>query len=274
MFDFKCTFCPCTYTNRNRLSKYMNVCVITASEDEQLFANNSAQVRNYSNPIKQNQNKNFDINEYRSDSEFSAKKILFKDIKFHKSLKVVKDIQFNSNSNLDSTLASLLHVSNTDKLASGLDNMSFELDNSNINSNISSSDVEIDQKYEEFPNEAYADLMVLVTKYKLSNTARNAIISFFNKYSKHSTSPLPKNIRQEKEFMNNIKSNLSYKKTKVLDFDDTKYFLYHIPLISYIENILKIPDIAQNLEFEYKKLYRTTEDGKEIIYKEQNNRMW
>ena len=123
----------------------------------------------------------------------------------------------------------------------------------------SSSDVEIDQKYEEFPNEAYADLMVLVTKYKLSNAAGNAIISFFNKHSKHSTSLLPKNIRQRKDFMNNIKSNLSYKKTKVLDLDNTEYFLYHIPLISYIENILKIPDIAQNLEFEYKELYKTTE---------------
>ena len=298
MSDFKCTFCPRTFANRNGLSKHMNVCVLTASEDEQLFANNPAQVRNYSKPIKQHQNENFDINEYKSDSEFSAKKISFKDIKFRKSSKVVKDIQFNSNSNLDSTLASPLHVSNTDELASDFNNMSFELDNSNINSNTfefdptsnllddlettidddqefsneilnnstyfehiqsSSSDEEIDQKHEEFPNEAYADLMVLVTKYKLSNAAGNAIISFFNKHSKHSKSPLPKNIRQGKEFMNNIKSNLSYKKTKVLDLDDTEYFLYHMPLISCIENILKIPDIAQNLEFEYKELYKTTE---------------
>ena len=97
-----------------------------------------------------------------------------------------------------------------------------------------------------------------LTKYKLSNAAGNAIISFFNKHSKHSKSPLPKNIRQGKEFMNNIKSNLSYKKTKVLDLDDTEYFLYHMPLISCIENILKILDIAQNLEFEYKELYKTT----------------
>ncbi|KAF0519109.1 zn-finger domain-containing protein [Gigaspora margarita] len=47
-----------------------------------------------------------------------------------------------------------------------------------------------------------------------------------------------------------------------------------MPLISCIENILKISDIAQNLEFEYKELYKTTEDGKEIIYKEQNNKIW
>ncbi|KAF0385013.1 zn-finger domain-containing protein, partial [Gigaspora margarita] len=70
------------------------------------------------------------------------------------------------------------------------------------------------QEYDEFPNEAYADLMVLVTKYKLSNAVGNAIISFFNKHSNHSKSPLPKNIKQGKLFMNNIKSNLSYKKTK------------------------------------------------------------
>ncbi|KAF0345962.1 zn-finger domain-containing protein [Gigaspora margarita] len=195
-----------------------------------------------------------------ANSKFFAKKISFKDIKFHKSSKVVKDIQFNSNSNLDSTLASSLYISNTDKLASSFDNISFELDNSNINLNMfevdptsnllddlettidndqdffteilnnstyfkhiqsSSSDEEIDQKHGEFSNEAYTDLMVLVTKYKLSNAAGNAIILFFNKHSKHSKLLLPKNIKQEKEFINNIKSNLSFKKTKVLDLNDT-----------------------------------------------------
>ncbi|KAF0503987.1 hypothetical protein F8M41_019651 [Gigaspora margarita] len=75
-----------------------------------------------------------------ADSKFSTKKISFKDNKFCKTSKVVKDIQFNSNSNLDSTLASPLHVSNTDELASSFDNMLFELDNSNINLNI----VEVD----------------------------------------------------------------------------------------------------------------------------------
>ncbi|KAF0407967.1 zn-finger domain-containing protein [Gigaspora margarita] len=85
------------------------------------------------------------------------------------------------------------------------------------------------QEYDEFPNEAYAELMVLVTKYKLSNAAGNPIISFFNKHSNNSKSPLPKNIKQGKLFMNNMKSNLLYKKTK---------------------------------------------NGKENIYKEQNNGIW
>ncbi|KAF0487835.1 zn-finger domain-containing protein [Gigaspora margarita] len=169
----------------------MNVCVLTVDEDEQLFANNLAQVCKFSNPSKLNQNENFDINKYKSDSEFSAKKISFKDIKFYKISKSEISNKILNNSTY------------------------FKLTRS------SSSDEEFDQKHKEFPNEAYADLMVLVTKYALSNVAGNAIISFFNKHSKYSTSPLPKNIKQEKEFMNNIKSNLSYKKTKVLDLDDT-----------------------------------------------------
>src|SRR5438067_1472236 len=93
-----------------------------------------------------------------------------------------------------------------------------------------SSEDELNPKYNKFPNEAYADLIVLVTKYKLSNAAGNAIILFFNKHSNHSISPLPKNIKQGKLFMNNMESNLSYKKTKVLEHNNTEYFLYYMPL--------------------------------------------
>ncbi|KAF0550848.1 zn-finger domain-containing protein [Gigaspora margarita] len=100
------------------------------------------------------------------------------------------------------------------------------------------------QKYDEFSNKAYANLMVLVTKYKLSNAAENAIISFFNKHSNNFKSPLPKNIKQGKLFMNNIKSNLLYKKTKVLDYNNTEYFLYYMLLMGCIQNILEISDIS------------------------------
>ncbi|RHZ58980.1 hypothetical protein Glove_366g41 [Diversispora epigaea] len=52
-----------------------------------------------------------------------------------------------------------------------------------------------DLDVEEFPNESYADLMTLVTKYNLNNKAGNAIIKFSNKHSNLSISPLPKNIK-------------------------------------------------------------------------------
>ncbi|CAB4394988.1 unnamed protein product [Rhizophagus irregularis] len=55
---------------------------------------------------------------------------------------------------------------------------------------------ESEETYTEFPNEAYKDLMILVTKHKLNNKASNAIINFFNKHSTLSNSPLPKNIEK------------------------------------------------------------------------------
>src|SRR5260364_187049 len=177
------------------------------------------------------------------------------------------------NINLESNIANL---SNDDNLSENLADMFFELEDNTYSKNLEvdpntnildefentsqgycelSDDISVsadyfkdssddeNQEYDEFPNEAYADLMILVTKYKLSNAAGNAIISFFNKHSNHSKSLLPKNIKQGILFMNNMKSNLSYKKTKVLDYDNTEYFLYHMPLMSCIQNILEISDI-------------------------------
>ena len=58
--------------------------------------------------------------------------------------------------------------------------------------------------------------------------------------------------------MNNMKSNLLYMKTKVLDHDNTEYFLHHMPLMSCIQNILEISDISQTFALEYEELYKTT----------------
>src|SRR2546421_8026148 len=66
-------------------------------------------------------------------------------------------------------------------------------------------DLEIeDLKKPEFPNEAYKDLMLLVTDHKLNNKAGNAVIRFFNKHSTLLKSPLPKNIKNRREFMNKM----------------------------------------------------------------------
>lgn len=118
-----------------------------------------------------------------------------------------------------------------------------------------------------FPNEAYADLMRLVLKNKLSNTTGNEIISFFNKHSNLSISPLPKNIQQGYTYMNKIKQpNLEYSKTCVLNYNGTEYFLYHWPLISCIKNILEIPDLLQNFAFNFKASYKYNQVFK-ILYK-------
>lgn len=105
----------------------------------------------------------------------------------------------------------------------------------------------------EFPNDAYKDLMLLVTKYKINNKGGNEIIRFFNKHSNLAESPLPKNIEQGRAFMNNMKfSNLEFNKIFITKHKDKDYFLYYQNLIQCIKNILVVPDITQNFALSYK----------------------
>ena len=56
----------------------------------------------------------------------------------------------------------------------------------------------------DYPNEAYADLMTLVTKHNISNKTGDAIIKFFNKHANLNTSPLLKSIMQGRNYMDNM----------------------------------------------------------------------
>ncbi|GES84717.1 hypothetical protein GLOIN_2v1783703 [Rhizophagus clarus] len=118
----------------------------------------------------------------------------------------------------------------------------------------------------EFPNDAYKDLMLLVTKYKINNKGGNEIIHFFNKHSNFTESPLPKNIEQGRAFMNNMKfSNLEFSKVLITKHEDKDYFLYYQNLIQCIKNILTVPDITQNFalsyeNYEYNRENATTTD--------------
>jgi hypothetical protein len=104
----------------------------------------------------------------------------------------------------------------------------------------------------EFPNEAYADLMILVTNYKLNNKAGNAIIKFFNKHSNVPQSPLPINIEKGRKFMNNMKfPNLTFKKICIASHNHKEYFLHYQDLIHCIKNILAIPDITQDFALSF-----------------------
>lgn len=104
----------------------------------------------------------------------------------------------------------------------------------------------------EFPNEAYKDLMLLVTNHKLNNKAGNEIIRFFNKHSNLTKSPLPKNIEKGRAFMNNMKfSTLEFNKVFMARHNNKDYFLYCQNLINCIKNILAIPDISQDFALSF-----------------------
>src|SRR6266542_1634747 len=94
----------------------------------------------------------------------------------------------------------------------------------------------------EFPNDAYKNLMLLVTRHKLNNKARNDIICFFNK---HSNLIKSKNIEKGQAFMDNMKfSNLDFCKVLITNYEGKDYYLYYQNLIKCIKNILFIPDIT------------------------------
>jgi len=104
----------------------------------------------------------------------------------------------------------------------------------------------------EFPNDAYKDLMLLVTKHNLNNRAGNDIIRFFNKHSNLTKSPLPKNIEKGRAFMNNMKfSNLDFCKVFITNHRDKDYYLYYQNLIKCIKNILSVPNITQDFALSY-----------------------
>src|SRR5918999_6325483 len=110
--------------------------------------------------------------------------------------------------------------------------MSVSGDQENLSEMSSNEDIFEDILEEEFeakanadyPNEAYADLMTLVTKYKVSNSTGNAIIKFFNKHANLSTSPLPKSIEQGRKYMDNLNiPTLSFTKTSIINYNNNEY---------------------------------------------------
>ncbi|RHZ67642.1 hypothetical protein Glove_300g111 [Diversispora epigaea] len=106
----------------------------------------------------------------------------------------------------------------------------------------------------EFPNEAYADLMTLVTKHNLNNKASNAIIKFFNKHSNVSVSPLPKNIVVGRRYMDKMNSRLSYHKHSILSHNNVEYFIHYCPIVNCIENLLSNPEITKHFAYDYEDL--------------------
>ena len=108
------------------------------------------------------------------------------------------------------------------------------------------------EAYLKFPNDAYKDLMLLITKHKLNNKAGNDIICFFNKHSNLTKSPLPKNIQKRQAFMNNMKfSNLEFCKVLITNHRNKDYYLYCQNLIKCIKNILSVPNITQDFALSY-----------------------
>ena len=174
-----------------------------------------------------------------------------------------QESSFNSNQSFESTESNLVSeismrsyeevINMEESDNSQKNNILVESDNVEESDNVDNIDnIEKSDNANEFPNEAYADLMTLVTDYKLSNRAGNAIIKFFNKHSNVPQSPLPINIEKGRKFMNNMKfPNLTFKKICIASHNHKEYFLHYQDLIHCIKNILAIPDITQDFALSF-----------------------
>jgi len=175
-----------------------------------------------------------------------------------------QESSFNSNQSFESTESNLVseismrsyeEVINMEESDNSQEsnNILVESDYVEESDNVDNVDnIEKSDNANEFPNEAYADLMTLVTDYKLSNKAENAIIKFFNKHSNVPQSPLPINIEKGRKFMNNMKfPNLTFKKICIASHNHKEYFLHYQDLIHCIKNILAIPDITQDFALSF-----------------------
>ena len=139
MSDFKCTFCPRTFANRNGLAKHMSKCLLTFDKDEQVLVNKPTSIRTISKQFNKNQKELFD-NQNKSESKFLAKKISFKDINFRNVSNQSKQNKIISNIDLNDTSTGSSDLVKTDYISSDLADMLFEVDNININSNYFESD--------------------------------------------------------------------------------------------------------------------------------------
>ena len=172
-----------------------------------------------------------------------------------------QESSFNSNQSFESTESNLVseismrsyeEVINMEESDNSQESNNILVESDNVEESDNVDNTEKSDNAKEFPNEAYADLMTLVTNYKLNNKAGNAIIKFFNKHSNVPQSPLPINIEKGRKFMNNMKfPNLTFKKICIASHNHKEYFLHYQDLIHCIKNILAIPDITQDFALSF-----------------------
>src|SRR2546430_5750089 len=175
--NFQCPFCPRTFSQRSAYSQHTQICLRKAKVDEE---ESNSEIHSIDLTQDVNESDDNELMEYEPFQE------------------AAQDTSFSSMesaySNLLSEISIMSYEENIELEESEVLEESEESEESEIFEEVKES--EPDEALIEFPNNAYKDLMVLVTKHKLNNKADNAIIQFFNKHSALLKSPLPKNIEK------------------------------------------------------------------------------
>jgi hypothetical protein len=162
--SYKCPFCPRTFSVRSAYSQHVSYCISNQSNIEESDSTNNIS----------------EISLNDSDQSF---------LNYNDQSMSISEGSNQSMSISDQSMSIL-----------GVDDQNMSISERSFNENAEDSIFEdiLEESESEvnanFPNEAYSDLMALVTKNKLNNKTGNAIIKFFNKHANLVTSPLPKSI--------------------------------------------------------------------------------
>ncbi|PKB93885.1 hypothetical protein RhiirA5_440079 [Rhizophagus irregularis] len=124
----------------------------------------------------------------------------------------------------------------------------------------------------QFPDTAYAEFMELVLTHHLSNSAGNSVLKWFRKHYLRNDVILPTNVKQGHNFIYSMNiEHLSYLKTKVLEYEDEEYYLYHRPIFDAVKELLSNADILKHCKWEFIAEYN---EQHERIYGEQWTGLW
>ncbi|RHZ72696.1 hypothetical protein Glove_241g76 [Diversispora epigaea] len=270
--NFKCLYCDRYLSSRNAYSQHVKYC----NELKELNISTEESNNDISDTVSSINKMSLDsddfsqIEELQSIREENLPSVSEISYQYESDSNYAGDVSLRSKEfeNFDEILSESLQ-NYTEKSDTNMSNTleEFEPKSLTLQDNIEESEVEI----KEFPNEAYADLMTLVTKHNLNNKAGNSIIKFFNRHSDLSQSPLPKNIETGRKFMDKMNiSQLSYSKHCILVHNNREYFINYRPIKNCIEILLSNSEILQHFIFKYENKKHQGEKS----YAEQNSGNW
>ncbi|RHZ89151.1 hypothetical protein Glove_18g146 [Diversispora epigaea] len=181
--NFKCLYCDSYLLSRNAYSQYVKYCNelkelnISIKESN----NNISDTVSSINEMSLNSNNFSQIEELQSIQEENLSPVSEISYQYESDSNYAGDVSLRSEEfeNFDEILSESLqnYIKKSDtNMSNTLEE--FEPKSLILQNNIKESEVKI----KEFPNEAYANLMTLVTKHNLSNKTGNSIIKFFNRH--------------------------------------------------------------------------------------------
>jgi hypothetical protein len=251
--NLKCLYCDRYLPNRNAHSQHVKYCKELNISTEESNNDTSDMVLSMSLDSEDFSHRD-ELQSIREENLLPVSEISYQ---YESDSSYAGDISFHSNTSnilkefdeiLSESEKSDSNMSEFDEILPKSLSLQSNVEDLSLQSNVEESEVEI----KEFPNEAYADLMTLVTENNFSNKAGNAIIKLFNKHSDLSQSPLPKNIETGRKFMDKMNiSHLSYSKYRILVHNNKEYFINYRPIKNCIEILLSNPEIARHFMFRY-----------------------